>query len=87
MRERGVRIGIVSDWGSNLRGIVAAIRLSRATMRNVKENLFFAYIYNGLGIPLAAIGLLSPILAGAAMALSSVSVVLNAGRLRSFRVR
>jgi Cu+-exporting ATPase len=69
----------------DLRGVVKAISLSRATMGNVKENLFFAYIYNGIGVPLAAVGLMSPILAGAAMALSSVSVVLNASRLRRFR--
>ena len=69
----------------DLKGVVKAIGLSRATMRNVKQNLFFAYIYNGIGVPVAAAGLLSPILAGAAMALSSVSVVLNAGRLRGFR--
>lgn len=70
----------------DLNGVVKAIALSRATMRNVKQNLFFAYVYNGVGVPVAAMGLLSPILAGAAMALSSVSVVLNAGRLRRFRL-
>ncbi len=69
----------------DLSGVVKAIALSRATMRNVRENLFFAYVYNAIGVPVAAAGLLSPILAGAAMALSSVSVVVNAGRLRSFR--
>jgi P-type Cu+ transporter len=73
----------------DLRAIVKAIRLSRATMRNVKQNLFFAFIYNALGVPVAAgvlypfFGiLLSPIFAGAAMAMSSVSVVSNALRLR-----
>jgi len=73
----------------DLRGIVKAIRLSRATMRNVKQNLFFAFFYNALGVPIAAgvlypfIGLLlSPMLAGAAMSMSSVSVVTNALRLR-----
>ena len=72
----------------DLRGIARAVRLSRATMRNIKENLAFAFGYNALGIPLAAgvlyptFGLLlSPIVAGAAMALSSVSVVTNALRL------
>lgn len=68
----------------DLRGIAAAIRLSRATVGKVKQNLFWALIYNTLGIPLAALGFLSPILAGAAMALSSVSVVTNAGLLRRF---
>lgn len=68
----------------DLTGIVAAIRLSKATMRNIKQNLFWALIYNSLGIPVAAMGFLSPVLAGAAMAFSSVSVVTNALRLRRF---
>ena len=73
----------------DLRGIVKSIRLSHATMRNVKQNLFFAFVYNSLGVPIAAgvlypvLGLLlSPIIAAAAMAMSSVSVVTNALRLR-----
>jgi len=70
----------------DLRGIVSAIRLSHATMRNVKQNLFFAFVYNSLGVPLAALGLLSPVFAGAAMAMSSVSVVTNALRLRRVRL-
>jgi Cu+-exporting ATPase len=77
----------------DLRGIARAIRLSRATMRNIRQNLFFAFIYNGLGIPVAAgvlypfFGLLlSPIIAGAAMSLSSVSVIGNALRLRKTRL-
>ena len=77
----------------DLRGIAKAIRLSRATMRNIRENLFFAFLYNALGIPLAAgvlypfFGLLlSPIIAGAAMSLSSVSVIGNALRLRKVRL-
>ncbi|MDK2785294.1 MAG: P-type Cu+ transporter, partial [Bacillota bacterium] len=68
----------------DLRGVPASIRLSRATLRNIKENLFWALIYNVIGVPVAALGYLSPVLAGAAMALSSVSVVSNALRLRSF---
>jgi P-type Cu+ transporter len=77
----------------DLRGICKAIRLSRATMRNVKQNLFFAFVYNALGVPVAAgvlypsFGiLLSPIFAGAAMAMSSVSVVSNALRLRRVKL-
>jgi Cu+-exporting ATPase len=77
----------------DLRGIVKAIRLSHATMRNVKQNLFFAFVYNALGVPIAAgvlypfLGLLlSPMLAGAAMSMSSVSVVTNALRLRRARL-
>jgi Cu+-exporting ATPase len=73
----------------DLRGIAKAIHLSRATMRNIRQNLFFAFVYNALGVPVAAgilypfFGLLlSPIVAGAAMSLSSVSVISNALRLR-----
>ncbi len=76
----------------DLQGILTAIKLSRATMGNIKQNLFFAFIYNVIGIPVAAgvfypiFGiLLNPILAGAAMAFSSVSVVSNALRLKQFR--
>ena len=77
----------------DLRGIAKAIRLSRATMGNIRQNLFFAFLYNTLGIPLAAgvlypfVGLLlSPMIAGAAMSLSSVSVIANALRLRSVKL-
>ncbi|MFC0339851.1 heavy metal translocating P-type ATPase [Paracoccus niistensis] len=77
----------------DLTGIVRARRLSEAVMRNIRQNLFFAFIYNALGIPIAAgvlypvFGiLLSPIIAAAAMALSSVSVIANASRLRGLRL-
>jgi len=69
----------------DLTKIVDAIRISKQTMRNIRQNLFWAFAYNSLGIPVAAMGFLAPWLAGAAMALSSVSVVLNALRLRRFQ--
>ena len=68
----------------DLRSIPVAIALSRATMSNIRQNLFWALIYNVIGIPVAAAGLLSPIVAGTAMAFSSVSVITNALRLRTF---
>jgi Cu+-exporting ATPase len=83
----------VTPVKGDLRGIAKAIRLSRATMGNIRENLFFAFLYNALGIPVAAgvlypfFGLLlSPIIAGAAMSLSSVSVIGNALRLRKLKL-
>ena len=62
---------------NDLAGIADAIALSRATLAKIRQNLFFAFVYNVLGLPLAAAGMLSPVIAGAAMALSSVSVVSN----------
>lgn len=69
-----------------LLGLISAMRLSRATMKNIKQNLFWALIYNIVGIPVASSGLLSPILAGAAMAFSSVSVVLSSLRLNKVKL-
>lgn len=79
----------ITLMSGSLRGVVTAIELSRSTMTNIRQNLFFALVYNGLGIPIAAGALyplfglrLSPMIAAAAMALSSLSVVLNANTLR-----
>ncbi|NPV92812.1 MAG: copper-translocating P-type ATPase [Firmicutes bacterium] len=71
----------------DLRTIATAVKLSKATMKNIKQNLFWAFVYNVVGIPVAAAGLLSPVLAGGAMAMSSVSVVSNALRLKSVKLR
>jgi Cu+-exporting ATPase len=78
---------------SDLRSIARAIKLSRATMRNIRQNLFFAFVYNMLGVPIAAGALypftgllLSPMIASAAMTFSSVSVITNALRLRNLKL-
>jgi len=72
---------------SDLCGVDDAIELSRATLSKIRQNLFSAFIYNVLGIPLAAFGLLNPVVAGAAMAMSSVSVVSNSLLLKRWRPR
>jgi Cu+-exporting ATPase len=71
--------------GESLMHIDAAQKIAQATLRNIKQNLFFAFIYNCLGIPLAAFGFLNPMIAAAAMALSSISVLMNALRLTRFK--
>jgi P-type Cu+ transporter len=88
-----IEAGSITLVKGDLRGIVRARRLSQATMRNIRQNLFFAFFYNLLGVPIAAgvlypvFGkLLSPILAAAAMSFSSVSVISNSLRLRKARL-
>lgn len=91
----GIAIGSGSDvakeagdlllLGNDLRDVVTAIGLSKATMRKIRQNLFWAFAYNSLGIPIAAMGWLNPMIAGAAMALSSLSVIVNSSLLRNYR--
>jgi Cu+-exporting ATPase len=69
-----------------VREVVVAIRLSRLTLRKIKQNLFWAFIYNTVGIPIAALGFLNPIVAAAAMALSSLSVIVNSALLKRAKV-
>jgi Cu+-exporting ATPase len=87
-----IEAGDITLMRGDLRAAVHAIELARATMRTMRQNLFWAFIYNSVGIPLAAGALypafgilLSPIIASAAMAMSSVSVVTNSLRLRRFQ--
>ncbi len=93
----GIAIGSGSDVAKetggivlikdDVRDVVASIRLSRATMRKIKQNLFWAFIYNSIGIPVAAFGFLNPIIAAAAMALSSLSVIVNSALLKRMKLQ
>ncbi|MCA1409420.1 heavy metal translocating P-type ATPase [Ensifer sp. IC3342] len=92
----GIAIGSGSDVAKetggivlikdDVREVVMAIRLSRATLRKIKQNLFWAFIYNSIGIPVAALGFLNPIIAAAAMALSSLSVIVNSALLKRAKI-
>ena len=92
----GIAIGSGSDVAKETGGIIlvkddvrdvfAGIKLSKATMRKIKQNLFWAFIYNSIGIPIAALGYLNPIIAAAAMALSSLSVVANSATLKTLKI-
>ena len=75
----------ITLMGNDPLEIVDSIRLSRATIRKIYQNLFFAFVYNTVGIPMAALGFLNPMVAGAAMAMSSVSVVISSLTLYRFR--
>lgn len=91
----GVAIGSGSDIAKETGGIVlvkddvrdvaTAILLSKATMRTIRQNLFWAFFYNTVGIPIAALGFLNPMIAAAAMALSSLSVIVNSALLRRIK--
>ena len=84
--EIAIEAADITILGGDLLLIPEAIQMSEATIRNIKQNLFWAFGYNTLGIPIAALGLLAPWIAGAAMAFSSVSVVLNALRLKRVKI-
>jgi Cu+-exporting ATPase len=77
----------ITLMSGDLMSVPAAVQLSQKTMRKIRQNLFWAFFYNAVGIPFAALGMLNPIIAGAAMAFSSVSVVSNSLSLKRFKVK
>ena len=83
--DAAIEVADVTLVRSDLNAVADAVLLSRATLGKIRQNLFFAFIYNVLGIPLAALGLLNPVIAGAAMAMSSVSVVSNSLLLKRWK--
>jgi P-type Cu+ transporter len=83
--DAAIEVADITLMRCDMNAVADAILLSRATLRKIRQNLFFAFIYNILGIPLAALGFLNPVIAGAAMALSSVSVVFNALLLKRWK--
>lgn len=84
--EVAIEAADVTILGGELLLIPKAIQISKATIRNIRQNLFWAFAYNSAGIPIAAVGLLAPWIAGGAMALSSVSVVSNSLRLKRVKI-
>jgi len=81
-----IETGDVTIVSGEPAAVARAVRLSRATFRKIRQNLFWAFFYNTVAIPLAVLGLLHPLIAETAMALSSVNVVANASRLRRVRI-
>jgi Cu+-exporting ATPase len=84
--EIAMETGSVVLMSGNLEGVIGAVKLSKRTISIIKQNLFWAFIYNTIGIPLAALGLLNPMFAALAMSMSSVSVVSNSLRLKNFKI-
>ena len=82
--DAAIEAGDITLVRGDLRTVPTALRLSSKTLRIIKQNLFWAFGYNAAAIPLAALGLLNPMIAGAAMAVSSVLVVVNSLRLKRF---